>query len=67
MQYKRREGGGNDEELAEEKPQSASMAARFRNPSKRRVSGDFLPKHIAGKQPRDLEWPLCLCALNAIL
>ena len=23
----------------------ASMAARFRNPSRRRVSGDFLPKH----------------------
>jgi len=41
MRYKRQEGGGNDEELAEEQPQSASMAARFRNPSKEGCPGTF--------------------------
>lgn len=43
LQYKRQEDGGSDEELVEEKPQCASMAARFRCPSIRRVSEDFLP------------------------
>jgi hypothetical protein len=67
MQYKRREGGGNDEKLAEEKPQSASMAARFRNPSKEGCPGTFSQSIIADKQLRDLGGPLCLCASNAIL
>ena len=47
MQYNRREGGGGDEELVEEQPQDASMAARFRNPSKEGCPGTFSQSKIA--------------------
>ncbi|TVY24357.1 hypothetical protein LHYA1_G006356, partial [Lachnellula hyalina] len=32
-------------EIGRGEGRSASVAARFRNPSERRLSGDFLPKH----------------------
>ncbi|KAF8865007.1 hypothetical protein BDZ45DRAFT_736647 [Acephala macrosclerotiorum] len=53
-QYKRREGGGNEEELVLEKPQCASMAACFHNPFKRKGVRGLSPKARRYERPEDL-------------
>jgi hypothetical protein len=63
MQYNRREGGGDNEELAEEQPQGASMAARFRNPSKEGCPGTFSQSIIAISSRETLRG-LSVCVLR---